>query len=252
MKYSKEDVLEIIKVNHRQRIQIEIGFLTEEEISFELTIRDWIDEMELLNWKKLSKYYCDVFEISEYEYEFRNSMLPIKKKTIEDICEFISDKSIKPKIESVKLFGRECEKAGIFKHLKRRLREENEPKSKEIKPSSKLEDFMNDFAFKIVEEVNKINPNILPLIRYEPNELEKQDWKIFLSGTISLILGSFIQNWLIGGIGLGLIISGIWMSRIAFKMKSHKFEFEGLETFRDLVVLIEENNHGMQQSSERT
>ena len=51
-----------------------------------------------------------------------------------------------------------------------------------------------------------------------------------------------INNWLISGVGIGLIISGIWMNKIAVKIKADKFEFEGIETFRDLVELIKMNN----------
>jgi hypothetical protein len=238
MKYSKIEILEFINSIHRQRIQIEIGFPSEYEITNDLTIRDWIDEMDLLNWKELCKYYCQVFEINEYETEFRKSMLPIKKKTIGDFCEFISAKSVKPKLEPVKLFGRDCEEAGIFKYLKRKMAEENESKSAEIKPSSKIENYMNDFAFKIVEEVNRINPNILPTIKYESNEFEKQNWKLFLSGLALLILAFIIKSWIIIGIGIGLISSGIWMNKISFQIKANQFEFEGIETFRDLVELI--------------
>lgn len=241
MKYSKIEILDFIKSSHRQRIQIEIGFPSEDEITYDLTIRNWIDEMELLNWKELCKYYCQVFEIEEYEIEFRNSMLPIEKKTIKDFCEFISKRAVKPELKSVKLFGRDCEEAGIFKYLKRKLADENESKSNEIKPSSNIENYMNDFGFKIVEEVNKIHPNILPTIKYEPNEFEKNDWQLFLSGIIALITASIIDNWLIVGIGIGLIISGIWMNKVSIKIKPNKFQFEGIETFRDLVKLIKKN-----------
>ena len=226
---------------------MENEFPNEDEITNDLTIRNWIDEMELLNWKELCKYYCQVFEMESYEIEFRKSMLPIKKKTIEDFCEFVSKRAVKPELKSVKLLGRDCEEAGIFKYLKRKLTDENESKSNEIKPSSKIENYMNDFAFKIVEEVNKIHPKILPIIKYEPNEFEKRNWQLLLSGTIGLVTASIFDNWLIAGIGIGLIISGIWMNKIGFKMKPDKFEFEGIETFRDLVELIKEKEHGMQQ-----
>lgn len=157
MKYNKIEILEFLKSSHRQRIQIEIGFPNEDEITNDLTISDWIDEMELLNWEELCKYYCQVFEIEKYEIEFRESMLPIKKKTIEDFCELVSNKAVRPELKSVKLFGRDCKETGIFKYLKRKLADKNESKSNEIKPSSKIENYMNEFAFKIVEEVNNTN-----------------------------------------------------------------------------------------------
>jgi len=242
MRYTKIEILDFLKSSHRQRIQIDSGIPSEDEITYDLTIRDWIDDMDLLTWKELCKYYCEVFEIKGYEIEFRHSMLLIKKKTIEDFCEFISTRSVKPKLESIKLFGRCCEEAGIFKYIKRKMADENESKSKEIKPSSKIENYMADFAFKIVEEVNKINPAILPLIEYEENEFEKHKWKLFLSGIITLIIASTIENWLIAGIGIGLIMSAIWMNRISLKIKPKKFEFAGIETFRDLVELIKVKN----------
>ena len=49
MKYTEKEILEILKSNHRQRIQIEKGIPTDEDITFELTIRDWITDLELLD-----------------------------------------------------------------------------------------------------------------------------------------------------------------------------------------------------------
>ena len=238
MKYSKIEILEFIRASHRQRVQVEVSLPSEDHITNDLTIRNWIEDMELLNWKELCKYYCKVFEIEKSEIEFRNSMTPIKKKTIEDFCEFLSLNAVKPELESVKLFGRDCEEAGIFKYLKNKLAKEDEIKSKSIQPSSKIEGYMNEFAFKIVQEVNKINPKILPIIKYEPNEFEKRDWELFSVGTISWIIAWLIDSWLIAGIGTGLIIAGIWMNKIASRMKANRFEFEGVETFRDLVERI--------------
>ena len=246
MKYSKIEILKFLKSNHRQRIQIEFGLPNEDEITFDLTIKNWIDDMELLNWKELCKYYCKVFEIENHEFEFRDSMLPIKNQTIGDFCQYISVKALKPELKSVKLFGRDCEEAGIFKYLKSKIAEENESNSNGMKPSSKIEYHLNDCSFKIVEEVNKINPDILPTIKYEPNEFEKHNWKLFLSGMVALIIASIICNWLIAGVGIGLIISGIWMNKIGLKMKPKKLEFEGIETFRDLVVLIKKKKNSMQ------
>jgi len=142
MKYSKIEILEFLKSSHRQRIQIEIEFPSEDVITNDLIIRNWIDEMDLLDWDELCKYYCQVFEIEAYETEFRNAMMPIKKHTIENFCDFISAKSVKPNLESIKLFGRDCEEAGIFRYLKRKMAEHNKLKSAEIKHSS------NEIPFK--------------------------------------------------------------------------------------------------------
>ena len=93
MKYSKKEILQIIKENHRQQIQINKGLPSEDIITYELTIRDWIDEMELLNWDELSDYYSNYFEIDKEKFKLRESMKPEKKKTIKDLCEFISSKA---------------------------------------------------------------------------------------------------------------------------------------------------------------
>lgn len=249
MKYSKIEILEFLRSSHRQIVQVEIGLPNEDEITNDLTIRNWIDDMELLNWKELCKYYCRVFEIERYEIEFRESMLPMDKKTIGEFCEFVAKRAVKPELEAVKLFGRHCEEAGIFKYLKRKLADENESKSNEIKPSSKIENYMSDFAFKIVEEVNKINSTTLPTIKYEPNEFEKRAWQLTLAGTIGLLAASVIDSWLVAGIGIGLVVVGICMHKVSLKVKPSIFEFEGIETFRDLVELIKKENHVIQQKT---
>ena len=237
MKYSKKEIIQIIKENHRQQIQIHKGLPSEDIITYELTIRDWIDEMELLNWDELSDYYSNYFEIDKEKFKLRESMKPEKKKTIKDLCEFISSKAIKPKLEPIKIFGRTCQKITIFRFLKNKLIQED-IKAIQIRPSSKLKDYMEDFSFILVQETNRINPKILPTIKYEPNELERQNWKLIFGGLILLIADLFFNNWLIAGIGIGLFISGIWTEKISYKIPAKKFEFEGLETFRDLIEKI--------------
>jgi len=241
MKYKKKEILEIIKANHRQRLQVEKGFPSEEEITYELTIRNWIDELELLEWDELSNYYATYFEIEKEKLELRKSMKPEKKKTIKDLCEFISTRANKPELKPIKLFGRTCQEATIFRFLKSKLIRENS-RASEIKPSSKLKNYMEEFSFQIVHEVNRINPQILPNIKYEPNELDKQLWKLIVSGLAILLIADLIEdNWFLGGIGAGLLISSFWVNKISHKIPPKKLEFEGLETFRDIVEKIKKN-----------
>ena len=121
MNYSKNEILSILRANHKQRIQIEFGLLKENEITYDLTIKNWIDDCELLPWKELSKCYSKHFKIEKFNSELTNSLLPIKTKTVGDFCEFISERANKKEIEPIKLFGRNCEEAGIFRHLKNEL-----------------------------------------------------------------------------------------------------------------------------------
>lgn len=244
MNYSENEILSILRANHKQRIQIEFGLLKEDEITCDLTIKNWIDDCELLPWKELSKYYSKHFKIEKFNSELTNSLLPIKKKTVGDFCKFISERATKIEIKPIRLFGIDCEEAGIFRHLKNEL-VKGDKSANSIKPSSKLEPYMNKLAFNIVEKVNLISPNILPTISFEENEIEKQKWKLFLGGLISLILSSIINSWLLVGIGVGVLISEIWLSKISFEIPPKKFEFEGIETFRDLVERIKK--HGIQR-----
>lgn len=238
MKYKKKEILNIIKANHRQRIQIQTELPNEDKITYDCTIADWIDEMELLEWTALSEYYAKYFQIEQETEEFKKSMQPIHKKTLQDFCVFISQKATKPNIQPIRLFGRSCREAAIFRYLKGKLVEEDS-KAQTIQPSSKLRAYMDNCSFTIIGEVNRIHPQILPDLRYEPNELEQQTWKVVVSGFAILLLASLLgDNWFLGGIGIGLLISGCWMERIGRKIPANKFEFEGLETFRDLVEKI--------------
>ena len=243
MKYAEKEILEILKSNHRQRIQIEKGIPTDEDITFELTIRDWITDLELLDWEELCTYYSSYFQIEKTEWKFKISMQPIKYKTLKEFCEFIAEHATKPQIKSIKSLGKNCRTAAIFYHLKTKLVAED-IKAEEIKPSSKLKDFMEDFAFTIIEEVNRINPKILPVLNYEPNELIKQNWKFYLGGLVILLTAGLLENsWFLAGLGMGLLLSGFWMDRVGQKIPAAKFEFEKLESFRDLIELINDNKN---------
>ena len=48
MKYSKIEILEFLKANHRQRIQIEIGYPDEEEITYENRIVICMKSLEFI------------------------------------------------------------------------------------------------------------------------------------------------------------------------------------------------------------
>jgi len=239
MKYKKEEVLEILKTNHRQRIQVEEGIPTDEEITYELTIRDWISNLELLDWEELSAYYSTYFQIEKTAWKFRISMQPNKHQTLKDFCEFIAEHATKPQIKSIKSLGKNCRTAAIFYHLKTKLVAED-IKAEEIKPSSKLEDFLDDFAFTIIEEVNRFNPKL----NYEANELIKPYWIFYLGGLVIVLAAGLLENsWFLAGLGMGLLLSGLWMDRVGQKIPPAKFEFEKLESFRDLIELIDQDKN---------
>ena len=171
MRYEKHEILEIIRANHKQRLQIESWYPTAEEIDFDLKIQDWIDEFDLVDGEAFNKYYANLFKVKYDEKEWKSLKITKREGTIEDFCEFVSLRAKKPKIKAKKLFGNECEKAGIFLYLKGQLKLEskNDRRINEIKPSSHLADYMNDIGFNIIEEVNLISPEILPLVKFEDN-----------------------------------------------------------------------------------
>ncbi len=235
IKYQPNEILEIIRANYRQQQQYDV-VLKNYELNFETTILEWRDICDLLDTDQLWKYLNFSFQIDIDYQTWQNILEPEHKQTLKELCEFIALKAEKVIVNPIKLFGQECETAGIFRTLTNRLKNKGIDTS-EIKPSSKLETLIMKYGTVIIEEINQIDPNVLPAMNYKSNWIYKWGLRTFITSLlVTIILGFFKSNiaWTTGIIAF----IGYLMTWIGAKLKPKQANFENLETIADVVRKI--------------
>ena len=235
-----------MRANNDQKNQLGIEGWHTNELKYNLTIRDWIDEFNLLDWDELVRYYDEMFGLNIGKKEWQKTMLPKKEKTLGDLCEFISEHAKKPEIKPLKLFGRYCEEASIFRYLTKRITAKH-PNIKTIKPSSFIEKYMDEIYWDLIAETNLIAHGVLPPVKYKPGEFNDQGWRLLGIGLLIMFIAGVFDNWFIGGIGIGMYLSGAWTINKSVHSPSEQFEFEDIATFRGLVFKIKKYRNAAQQ-----
>jgi hypothetical protein len=244
MKYTKEEILQIIRANNDQINQLGIDGWRTDDLNFELNITDWIDDFNLLDWDELALFYDKMFQLNLPQSDWQKTMLPKKEKTLGDFCEFISNHAVKPEIKPIKLLGRYCEEASIFRCLINKLKEAY-PDIETIKPSSVVEKYMDKNWQEVIYQTNLMAPGVLPLVKYKANRLEKYGEKLMGVGFLILIIDAFFNNWIIGSFAFGIFVSGCYLLKQSAKVPAEQFEFEGITTFRDLVFKIKKHRNSL-------
>lgn len=244
MKYTKEEILQIIRANNDQLNQLGIDGWHTDDLKFELTITDWIEDFNLLDWDELAVFYDKMFQLNLSQSDWQKIMLPKKEKTLGDFCEFIANHAVKPEIKPIKLLGRSCEEASIFRYLTNKLKSVNS-NIETISPSSVVSEYLEENWQEIILQANLIAPGVLPLVKYKPNRLVEYGEKLVGVGLLILLIDAFFKNWIIGGFAFGIFISGYYLLKKSANAPAEQFEFEGITTFRDLVFKIKKYRNAL-------
>jgi hypothetical protein len=151
-KLNSIDILNIFINQHRLFSQFDPEIDIYAEFDFNSTVKDWSDANDLIQWDKLYLVYNQEFKINATREEWEAVLVPASKKKLIDVCEFIAAKATYPNIQSVKILGNESLEAGVFKTLMDNLTNKN-VKTQNIKPSSKISDFLDEYMLEIITEV---------------------------------------------------------------------------------------------------
>jgi hypothetical protein len=235
-KYRPDEVFQIFYANYRQQQQFDDVVVKGVEFRFDTTIFDWRDSCDLVETSELWKYLNYYFHLSIDRQIWMSVLEPENEKNLGDLCNFISLHADKEIIRPIRSLGSNCELAGIFKSLMSRLRERGIDVS-DIRPSSELEPLVRKYSSVVIEEINRLDPEVLPLIDYKANWVYKlglQAFLIFLAITIFFIYKQSIWAWTIGGISF----AGYIMTWIGAKLTPKKAGFAGIHTISDLVRRI--------------
>lgn len=237
MKYSKEDIFQILidLYNFQTAFDIEVdeGF----ELSFLTSIEEWVEACDLVGPKKLTKHYYQLFELTsnyaELEYIFLNG----KDYNLEDLCQYLADNAIRKEIKPIVLFGRSCKSAAVFKTLKSELVKRG-VNADFLKPSSEILPFFSRHGGILLDVVNKIAPGSLTNFEYENNRPTSVGMSIVLISLFLMIPVSIF--WTFHWTFFTPIIVGFLLVIIGGNMKPKKYSV-GFNTFRELIHEMENN-----------
>ncbi len=236
MKYSKEDILEMLICQYQFQIEFDPVVVKGMDFNFESSIFEWRDACDLDDPKKLAKYYHTEFKIERPCMELESILVNEDKRTVLDFCEYISKYAKRENIEPIKLLGQKCQTVSIFRTLKRSLAEKGADTT-ELKPSSEINPFFLKYGGILFEEVNRIAPGTLSEFEYKLNKLSRVGRDIMFIGSFVMIgvwwIWSF--NW---WLTLPLML-GITIFQIGDKKQPEKLNFNGYKTFRDLIYGME-------------
>lgn len=201
------DVLNIFTEQHRLISPLDPEADETEHLTMSSRICDWRDANDLLPWQPLSKALDEEFEIGATVEEWRLVLTPSRGRTLQDVCNFISERCPKTDIRPVKLFGKECLSAAIFQSLKRNLSQKNID-CKGITPSSDIKPYLDKHLGELIIATTLLSKGRPVFDSFKP-ELKK---------------------------------SGFWNYINIFDRDRYTYPTGGVKTFRDLTMKILEAN----------
>lgn len=152
--YTPQEVFIIFQINQGiwSSLDEEVESST---IKKENSIFEWRSMNNLVGWSELYKIQNEIFDLSLSQDEWFEAVLPEKKRTVWELCEFIARHAKKEVVQPIKIFGKECLSASIFLTLKRDLSKRGLD-VKDLRPSSSISLFTDWESFpKLVAEVSK-------------------------------------------------------------------------------------------------
>lgn len=235
-KYQPTEILEIIKANYRQQQQYDDIVLKNQELTFDTTVLEWRDICDLLDTTELWKYLNSYFRLSVDREIWLTQLEPEDEKTLGELCRFISIHADKDIIRPVSLFGSKCESAAIFKTFTSKLKDRGIDIA-ELRPSSKLEPLVQKYRSVVIEEINLLDPSVLPPIDYKTNWIYKWGLRIFIIFLFVTFFFAYKKSywaWWTAAISF----TGYLMTWLGARLNAKQARFEGIDTVADLVRRI--------------
>jgi len=237
-RFQPEEILQIIRANYKQQQQFDDIALKNQELTFDTTIFDWRDICDLVDASELWKYLNYYFDLDASRETWMEILEPDDEKTLRDLCKFVAGTAEKEVIVPIKIMGGFCSTAAIFKSLKKRLEERGLDVS-DIQPSTKLEPLVKKYKSVLIQEINQIDPSVLPPVNFKTNWIYKWGLRVLLSCifvTVFLAYRKSDWGWVTGAIGL----LGFCMIWLGAWLKPKEASFKDINTVADLVRKIDQ------------
>lgn len=232
MKYSKDDIFQILISEYQFLIEFDPVVIKGMDFDLESSIFEWKDACDLVDSKTLAKIYHKKFRIDRPTSELENIFLDENNRTVFDFCEYISKHAKRENIKPIKLLGQNCQTASIFRTLKQNLTKKGVDTT-QLKPSSEINPFFLKYGGILIDEVNRIAPGTMSEFEYKSHKLSRIGRNIMFIGFFAMIGIWSVWNfnwWLILPLILGIIIF-----QIGDRKQPEKLNLSGFQNFRELI-----------------
>lgn len=152
--YSPEEILEIFKEQHRLASPLDPIADETFELKQGTLIVDLQDAQDLLPWQEWTEWLNQCYGIEATRAEWKEVVKPTVKKTLWDVCLFLSERAEKEEIKPIKLLGNECLSSAVFLTLKKNIKKKG-AKVEKLRPSTNISEYLddNDNFSPLLEEV---------------------------------------------------------------------------------------------------
>jgi hypothetical protein len=231
-----EYVLAVLRDMHRQQCQFDDVADANAILSPEMTIDEWGEACDLLDWRELGRSFNKFWEISCSDNQWRGVLTPGKEKRLSDVCRLIAAHARRPTIRPATLFGSTCAPAGAFLTI-RSLLSEAGVRAKDIAPSTALAPYARRHASVFLESIARLAPGALPLVRVQTPAFDAA-LRGLVVGCICLVVGQLAGAALMTIAGVLLIGTCYLFQLVASGFPPTSVEFGELKTFRDLALVV--------------
>lgn len=221
------------------------------EITLSTTVDDWMFYGNLLKWNHLAECLNKEFKINEPLEVWRQVMTPERKKTLEDVCEFLAPRIKVPRVRVVEVAGKRCLPASAFLAVKSLLGFHGVC-VEDIAPSTPLDSYTRDHYQVFITKISAMIEGGLPTCKVQTRPASgfahflEIVWKasivLAVAGSLMLVPALIFDAgyaWPMGILLVGLGYLGAYACAKWTPLRLvTSVTFSGLHTFRDLSKYV--------------
>ncbi len=246
-----DEAFEVIRECHE--LAFEEGFADDEfDFTLRSTLKDWghfevgawgvRGDLAWRTWVSHANVLNEAYGIEVPLTEWKPVLTPLNKRTLGDVCTFLSTKAQVPVVPSPTLLGRPCRTAGAFLTVRSMLWEAGAD-TQDLRPSTPLDRYASAGFPGVHGDLFRVVPKLLPALHVA----HRGDFLHLPAGVAFLIGAPLSALFYKVTPALGFILPPlmfallIWVWRASVKNVAkppHRVKFEGLTTFRDLSYAI--------------
>lgn len=212
----------------------ELGDVEQQLPTFESTVCEWREAMDLVGWRPLGQALNEEWGTHFAESQWFSVLMPAREKTLRGVCELLATQVSRPVVPPAKMAGRECASAGVFLAIRSVLLQAGAPQ--DLRPSTPLEPLVQKWPAVFTQQVSRLAPGGLPFTRRNETFNLLITLSYILSGLLFL-LGVLLKDpWAASG-GVVLYALG-WIGAACSGWFPGELKLEAVSNVRGLTEAI--------------
>lgn len=173
--YTSDELLEIFREQHRLCSPLDPMADESFVLTRDTTIGELRDAQDLLPWDGYANFLNKEFRIDVSLKEWDLVLNPDEKRTLGQLCDFLSTVARKESVKPIKRLGDECLSAAIFLTLKRNLMQKGVNVT-DLRPSTNIQEFLevNKNFSPLMEEVTLTGVKTFDKLTYGKLQTERR------------------------------------------------------------------------------